>query len=222
MVLREKNDTNYRIDNHNNTSSWTTKEAALKLGVDVSTILRWCKANNIQKASMPFGQKPQYILFQKDIKKAIVDIPKVASEGKRELTSKYIEDGIVVSNSIIPNPENRLELIKLQSQQIQMQSQQIITIVDEIQNTKERVNRLELKDKYIGIQRKTRNRLRKYNAYIVQEYEIEFWELWKPIRDKYEVSGYDDLSEEEGQEILRFYEEMYPKKKRTDKLDYFQ
>ena len=111
--------------------------------------------------------------------------------------------------------ENRLELIKLQSRQI-------IAIVDEMQNVGERVKQLEIKDKFIEIRRKTRNRLRKYNAYIVQEYGVEFWELWKPIRDKYEVSGYDDLSEEEGQEILRYYEEMYPKKKRTDKLDYFQ
>ena len=214
--------TNYNIDKHKQTRGWTTKEVADKLGVSMDTIQNWCKKNNIQTEQIRFGSKPQYILYQKDIEKVIIDVPKVASEGKRELTTKYIENGIVISNSMITNPENRLELIKIQSRQIQSQSQQIIVIVDEIQNMEARVKQLELKDKFTGIQRKTRNRLRKYNAYIVQEYEIEFWELWKPIRDKYEVSGYDDLSEEEGQEILRYYEKMYPKKKRTDKLDYFQ
>jgi len=136
---------------------------------------------------------------------------------KKDVVDEVVEKGMIVTNSVktLENAENRLQLIKLQSQQI-------IAIVDEMQNMEERVNQLELKDKFTGIQRKTRNRLRKYNAYIVREYKIEFWELWKPIRDKYEVSGYDDLSEEEGQEILRYYENMYPKKRRTDKLDYFQ
>ena len=65
-------------ETHKKTTGWTTKEVALKLGVSESTIQRWCKDNNSQTAMMPFGQKPQYILFQSDIERIIAETPSVS------------------------------------------------------------------------------------------------------------------------------------------------
>ena len=204
----------------------TTKEVADALGLATDTILSF---RNTHKELFEGLVMVSPINTIKGVRDALLWNPEAikilgfnisnrpVDQWKEDVVSEVVEKGMIITDSIkmSKHPENRLQLIKLQSQQI-------IAIVDEMQNMEERVKQLELKDKFTGIQRKTRNRLRKYNAEIVQEYEIEFWELWKPIRDKYEVSGYDDLSEEEGQEILRYYENTYPKKKRTDKLDYFQ
>ncbi len=204
----------------------TTKEVADALGLATDTILSF---RNTHKELFEGLVMVSPINTIKGVRDALLWSPEAikilgfnisnrpVDQWKEDVVSEVVEKGMIITDSIkmSKDPENRLQLIKLQSQQI-------IAIVDEMQNMEERVKQLELKDKFTGIQRKTRNRLRKYNAEIVQEYEIEFWELWKPIRDNYEVSGYDDLSEEEGQEILRYYENTYPKKKRTDKLDYFQ
>ena len=210
-----------------NIEGWkTTKEVASILNLSATTLRVFRNQNKKQFEGLVMRsdrertekQGGELLWGPESIKILMLNISNTPTDQwKDEVINEVVEKGMIVTDSIkaLGNPENRLQLIKLQSQQI-------IAIIDEMQNMEERVNQLELKDKFTGIQRKTRNRLRKYNAYIVQEYEIEFWELWKPIRDKYEVSGYDDLSEEEGQEILKYYENMYPKKRRMDKLEYFQ
>ena len=80
--------TKENIDIHKKIDGWTVKDASLKLGISESTMKDWCKKNNIKRQPIVKGRKGAYILSKEDLIKSTVEIPKVISKAKQELTIK--------------------------------------------------------------------------------------------------------------------------------------
>lgn len=81
------------------------------------------------------------------------------------------------------------------------------------------VKELQEKDKYIYITPQTRKKLRDEVHRITFEYfSGKHWEIWTPLKRKYGVNSYHELTEEDAQNELKRLENKYPKKFKYKKL----
>lgn len=135
------------IENRKDTNNWkTTKEVAGGLGVSPNTLHRF-RSDNKQlfeglvassSGEEEKNDKSPLLWSPKAIKILMFNIsnPQV-DQWKKDVINEFTEKGMVVSSpKVLIKPESKLELIKIQSQQIQMQSQQIIMVIDELQQMK--------------------------------------------------------------------------------------
>jgi hypothetical protein len=125
---------------------------------------------------------------------------------KDEVVNEVVEKGMVVTDSVkaLRNPENRLQLIKLQSQQI-------IAMVDEMEDIKSDVKLLQEKAKNVFVIPTTRKFLRDEVHRVALEYfNGDHYEVWIPLRNKYNISSYHELTEEQAQLELRLLRKEYP------------
>ncbi|MFX0023745.1 MAG: hypothetical protein ACFE9S_15570 [Candidatus Hermodarchaeota archaeon] len=60
----------------------TTQEVAQRLDISERYLQQFAKDNNVQTQKFAFGQKPQYAWSLEDIKKAMIEIPKLFPEEK--------------------------------------------------------------------------------------------------------------------------------------------
>lgn len=60
---------------------------------------------------------------------------------------------------------------------------------------------------FFRITPKTKKRCRDQVRRVVLEYGLSWQEVWVPKRDKYEFNGYDDMSEEIAQKVIKELEE---------------
>ena len=196
---------------HKNTTGWTVKEVAEKLGVDERTIRRWCKANNTQRTIMSDGQKAQYILFKEDIEKAIAEIPKVIPEAKQELTKKYISEGIVVAkttdsgimraqyeligNLITAKEEHEKEILELKRESSAMR----LELSDQKDTLQEHIENEPLKD----------TTMKTIRDLIHAVFEINHNSIWRELHTEFHFSALGRVSEIKGRAIIEYIKRKY-------------
>lgn len=130
------------------------------------------------------------------------------NQWKDEVVNEVVEKGMIVTNSVkaLGNTENRLQLIKLQSQQI-------IAMVDEIEDVKSDIKLLQEKAKNVFVIPTTRKFLRDEVHRVALEYfNGDHYEVWIPLRNKYQISSYHELTEEQAQLELALLRKEYPPK----------
>ena len=199
-------------------NTWrTTKQIADGLNVSTKTILGYFYAHKKQFEGLTYvspieterGLRDQRIWHPETIKVFGLGISNEPVEKwKDEVINEVVEKGMIVTNSIkaLGNSENRLQLIKLQSQQI-------IAMVDEIEDVKSDIKLLQEKAKNVFVIPTTRKFLRDEVHRVALEYfNGDHYEVWVPLRNKYKISSYHELTEEQAQLELGSLRKEYPSK----------
>lgn len=156
------------------------------------------------------GKVREHLLWcPKAIKILMLNISNTQTDQwKDEVVNEVVEKGMVVTDSVIAlrNPENRLQLIKLQSQQI-------IAMVDEMEDIKSDIKLLQEKAKNVFVIPTTRKFLRdEVHRVALEFFNGDHYEVWIPLRNKYNISSYHELTEEQAQLEIRLLRKEYPSK----------
>lgn len=191
--------------------NWTIKEVALKLGISERTIQDWCKKNNTQTQSIADGMKPVYILSQKDIERIIVDVPKVASEAKEELTKEYIEKGIVIQkttdtailesqhqligNLILAKKKHELMILDLKNETSAMR----LELDDHKEEFRTHVDKEKIDDNTVNIIRDLIHAI----------FEITGKSVWHELHQEFHFSKLAKITEIKGQLIIEYLKKKY-------------
>lgn len=203
-------------------NAWrTTKQIANGLSVSTKTILGYYYAHKIQFEGLTYispietekGLRDQRIWHPETIKIFGLGVSNEPVEKwKDDIVNEVIEKGMIVTNSVkaLGNAENRLQLIKLQSQQI-------IAMVDEIEDVKSDIKLLQEKTENVFVIPITRKFLRDEVHRVALEYfNGDHYEVWVPLRNKYQISSYHELTEEQGQLELALLRKEYPPKNKKE------
>ena len=207
-----------KIEKISNIEGWkTTNEVGEALNVSPITLRVYRNQNKDQFEGLVTrskiereGKVREHLLWSpKAIKILMLNISNPQTdEWKDEVVSEVIEKGMVVTDSVVAldNSDNRLQLIKLQSQQI-------IAMVDEMGVIKSDIRLLQEKAKNVFVIPTTRKRLRDEVHRVALEYfRGDHYKVWIPLRNKYNISSYQELTEEQAQLELRILQREYPSK----------
>lgn len=197
--------------NNNKKEGLSTKQVALKLEVSERWLQIWAKTNGIQTKLSSVGGRPSYIWFQEDIIKAIIDIPKVASEPKQELAKRYITEGIVVAKT------TNLNIIKAQQQTINnlidnqlLQEREVLALREETS-----AMQLELEDQKETLQSHIDNEpLQDSTMATIRDLihtvkQIKNLSIWHELHQEFRFSKLGRISEIKGRTIVEHIKNKY-------------
>lgn len=206
-----------KLDNEIRRTWKTTKHIAEGFDVSTKTILGYYYAHKNQFDGLTYispietekGIRDQRIWHPETIKIFGLGISnEPTNQWKKDVVSEVVEKGMIITDSmkVLENPENRLQLIKLQSQQI-------IAMVDEMEFIKTDIKVLQDKTKNIFVIPRTRKILRDDVHRIALEYfSGNHYAVWIPLRNQYNINSYHELTEEQAQLEIESLKIKYPSK----------
>jgi hypothetical protein len=201
-----------------NIENWkTTKEVASLLDLSATTLRVFRNQNKKQFEGLVMRsdrertekQGGKLLWGPEAIKILMLNISNSPTDQwKDEVVNEVVEKGMIITDSVVAlrNPENRLQLIKLQSQQI-------IALVDEMGDIKSDIKLLQEKAKNVFVIPTTRKFLRdEVHRVALEFFNGDHYEVWIPLRNKYNISSYHELTEEQAQLELRLLRKEYSSK----------